>query len=111
MTIIKIKKNCDDWPFKGSYLLFTDLSLAIDLPLRIDFMVASSYGSGTETSGNVDIRLSCSENIEGCHVLLVDDIIDSGVTMEAITRLLMAQKPAPVKKLLCAISRAAALTN
>ena len=83
---------------KGAIYFFTDLSLAIDLPLRIDFMVASSYGSGTETSGNVDIRLSCSENIEGCHVLLVDDIIDSGVTMEAITRLLMAQKPASVKK-------------
>ena len=76
---------------KGAIYFFTDLSLAIDLPLRIDFMVASSYGFGTETSGNV-------ENIEGCHVLLVDDIIDSGVTMEAITRLLMAQKPASVKK-------------
>ena len=69
---------------KGAIYFFTDLSLAIDLPLRIDFMVASSYGSGTETSGNVDIRLSCSENIEGCHVLLVDDIIDSGVSVKKV---------------------------
>ena len=62
---------------KGAIYFFTDLSLAIDLPLRIDFMVASSYGSGTETSGNVDIRLSCSENIEGCHVLLVVTILST----------------------------------
>ena len=99
---------------KGAIYFFTDLSLAIGLPLRIDFMVASSYGNSTETSGSVDVRLSCSENtetsgsvdvrlscsenIEGCHVLLVDDIIDSGVTMEAITRLLQTRKPASIKK-------------
>ena len=78
---------------KGAIYFFTDLSLAIGLPMRIDFMVASSYASGS-----VDVRLSCSENIEGCHVLLVDDIIDSGVTMEAITRLLQTRKPASIKK-------------
>lgn len=83
---------------KGAIYFFTDLSLAIDLPLRIDFMVASSYGNSTETSGSVDVRLTCSEKLEGCHVLLVDDIIDSGVTMEAITRLLQRQNPASVKK-------------
>lgn len=83
---------------KGAIYFFTDLSLAIGLPMRIDFMVASSYGNSTETSGSVDVRLSCSENIEGCHVLLVDDIIDSGVTMEAITRLLQTRKPASIKK-------------
>lgn len=83
---------------KGAIYFFTDLSLAIGLPMRIDFMVASSYGNSTETSGSVDVRLSCSENIEGCHVLLVDDIIDSGVTMEAITRLLQTRKSASIKK-------------
>ena len=60
--------------------------------------LGAQYGNSTETSGSVDVRLSCSENIEGCHVLLVDDIIDSGVTMEAITRLLQTRKPASIKK-------------
>ena len=68
---------------KGAAWFATDLTRAIDLPLRVDFMVASSYGNGTNTTGNVKVKLDISENIAGKHVLLIDDIIDSGVTFAA----------------------------
>ena len=82
---------------KGAAWFATDLTRAIDLPLRVDFMVASSYGNGTSTSGQVKVKLDCGENLEGKHVLLVDDIIDSGVTFAAISRLLQERKPASLK--------------
>ena len=70
---------------KGAAWFATDLTRAIDLPLRVDFMVASSYGNGTSTTGNVKVKLDISENIAGKHVLVIDDIIDSGVTFAAIS--------------------------
>ncbi len=82
---------------KGAAWFATDLTRAIDLPLRVDFMVASSYGNGTSTSGKVQVKLECSENLEGKDVLLVDDIIDSGVTFAAISDLLKQSKPASLK--------------
>ena len=82
---------------KGAAWFATDLTRAIDLPLRVDFMVASSYGNGTTTSGSVEVKLDCSEDLEGKHVLLVDDIIDSGVTFAAISDLLKQRKPASLK--------------
>jgi len=82
---------------KGAAWFATDLTRAIDLPLRVDFMVASSYGNGTVTSGNVNVRLDIRENIAGKHVLVVDDIIDSGVTFAAICKLLESHKPASLK--------------
>ena len=82
---------------KGAAWFATDLTRAIDVPVRVEFMVASSYGNGTKTSGNVRIKLDISESIEGKHVLLVDDIIDSGVTFAAITDVLRQQKPASIK--------------
>ena len=60
---------------KGAAWFATDLTRAIDLPLRVDFMVASSYGNGTSTTGNVKVKLDLGENIAGKHVLLIDDII------------------------------------
>ena len=65
---------------KGCAWFVTDLTRAMDMPLRIEFMVASSYGDGTTTSGKVNVKLDIGQSIEGKHVLLVDDIIDSGIT-------------------------------
>ena len=82
---------------KGAAWFATDLTRAIDLPLRVDFMVASSYGNGTSTTGNVKVKLDISANIAGKHVLLIDDIIDSGVTFAAISDMLRLNKPASLK--------------
>ena len=82
---------------KGAAWFATDLTRAINLPLRVDFMVASSYGNGTSTTGNVKVKLDVSENIAGKHVLLIDDIIDSGVTFAAISDMLRQNKPASLK--------------
>lgn len=82
---------------KGAAWFATDLTRAIDMPARIDFMVASSYGNGTTTSGSVKVKLDISENITGKDVLLIDDIIDSGLTFAAISDLLRQYKPATLK--------------
>lgn len=82
---------------KGAAWFATDLTRAIDLPARIDFMVASSYGNGTTTSGNVKVKLDLSEDIKGKDVLLIDDIIDSGVTFAAISDMLRIHRPATLK--------------
>ncbi len=86
---------------KGSVMFFADLTRNIDIPLNIDFMVASSYGNGTETSGKVNIKKDLSVDIKGRHVLLVEDIIDSGVTMSQLMELLRQREPASLK--LCAL--------
>ena len=82
---------------KGCAWFVTDLTRAMDMPLRVEFMVASSYGDGTTTSGNVKVKLDVDQNLEGKHVILVDDIIDSGVTFAAISALLRERKPASLK--------------
>ncbi len=82
---------------KGAAWFATDLTRVIDLPLRVDFMVASSYGNGTSTSGNVKVKLDLSEDIKGKDVLVIDDIIDSGVTFAAISEMLRQYKPATLK--------------
>jgi len=82
---------------KGAAWFSTDLTRAIDLPCRVDFMVASSYGNGTETSGTVKVRLDVSEDLRGKNVLVVDDIVDSGVTFESIVSMLKTHSPASIK--------------
>lgn len=82
---------------KGAAWFATDLTRAIDLPLRVDFMVASSYGNGTSTSGSVKVKLDISEDIAGKDVLVIDDIIDSGVTFASISNMLRQQRPASLK--------------
>ena len=82
---------------KGAAWFATDLTRAIDMPLRVDFMVASSYGNGTSTSGSVKVNLDVSEDIKGKDVLVIDDIIDSGVTFASITDMLRHYKPATLK--------------
>ena len=82
---------------KGSVMFFADLTRNIGIPLHIDFMVASSYGNGTETSGKVNIKKDLSVDIKGRHVLLVEDIIDSGRTLSYLLDVLKRRNPNSVK--------------
>lgn len=86
---------------KGSIMFFSDLIKNIDIPLNIEFMVVSSYGNGTESSGKVNIKKDLGVDIKGRHVLLVEDIIDSGITMDQLMAELSKREPASLK--LCAL--------
>lgn len=66
---------------KGAVIFFADLARAIDLPLQMDFMSVSSYGSGTTSSGVVKIIKDLDADVTGRHILLVEDIIDTGITL------------------------------
>lgn len=79
---------------KGAFIFMADLVREITIPCSIDFMAVSSYGSGTVTSGQVRIMKDLSCDIEGRHVILVEDILDSGVTLSHLMSLLKARSPA-----------------
>jgi hypoxanthine phosphoribosyltransferase len=74
-----------------------DLSRQIDLPLEFDFMAVSSYGASTKTSGVVRILKDLDEEIEGRDVLIVEDIIDSGLTLNYLMKNLLVRKPATLE--------------
>jgi tRNA(Ile)-lysidine synthase len=78
---------------KGAMLFLSDLSRAIELPVDVDFMAVSSYGSATKTSGVVRIVKDLDSELEGRHVLVVEDIIDSGLTLNYLRRYLSARQP------------------
>jgi hypoxanthine phosphoribosyltransferase len=78
---------------KGSFIFMADLVRAISRPLQIDFVVAASYGSGTTSGGVVELRYEPEGDFEGKHVLVVEDIVDSGTTLNRIARLLAARNP------------------
>ena len=82
---------------KGASVFYTDLVRQIALPVRFDFMIASSYGSGTETSGSVKILKNLDYDIAGCHLIVVEDIIDSGTTMHYLKQYFASSKPASVR--------------
>ena len=79
---------------KGAFVFMSDLSRAIDLPVEFDFMAVASYGSTTRTSGVVRIVKDLELDLTGRHVLLVEDIVDSGLTLSYLRRNLLARKPA-----------------
>lgn len=81
---------------KGAIPFTADLIRAIDLPLRLEVLVASSYGSGTVSSGKVNIKYKSFDGLSGCNVILVDDIIDSGYTLQAIGQTMEDFNPAHV---------------
>ena len=81
---------------KGCFLFLADLARAIELPLRVDFLGLSSYAGGTESSGVVRITNDLSRPIEGLHVLVVEDIIDTGLTMQYLLQNLQTRSPASV---------------
>ena len=82
---------------KGSVVFMADLMRAIKIPCRIDFMSVSSYGAGTKTSGVVKITKDLDINLEGYDLLIVEDILDSGMTLHYIIEMLKARHPASVR--------------
>ncbi|MBT8462334.1 MAG: hypoxanthine phosphoribosyltransferase [Gemmatimonadetes bacterium] len=86
---------------KGSFIFLSDLVRHIDRPLHVDFIVASSYGAGTTSSGDVKLLYDPTAPIEGRHIILVEDIVDSGNTINRLTRALEARSPASIE--LCAM--------
>lgn len=79
---------------KGAFIFVADLARALKRPsVRIEFMAIASYGSGKTSSGQVKVTRDLDVNIEGHNVLIVEDIIDSGVTLSYLTRLLEQRKP------------------
>ena len=82
---------------KGSLVFAADLMRKIHVPLRVDFMQASSYGSGTESSGLIKIKKDLENRADGRHILIIEDIIDSGNTLAALKNELLARNPASVK--------------
>jgi hypoxanthine phosphoribosyltransferase len=82
---------------RGASLFVADLARAIDGPVEIDFMAVSSYGSQTKSSGVVRIIKDLDEVIDGRHVLVVEDIIDTGLTLKYLLRNLASRKPASLE--------------
>jgi hypoxanthine phosphoribosyltransferase len=86
---------------KGAFMFMSDLSRAIDLPVEFDFMAVSSYGSATRTSGVVRIIKDLDLDLSGRHVVIVEDIVDSGLTLAYLRKNLRARTPASVE--VCAL--------
>lgn len=88
---------------KGAIMVMADLARAISLPVSLDFMAVSSYGTGTKSSGVVKILKDLDEDIHGRHVLIVEDIIDSGITLSWLLKNLKSRQPASLE--ICALFR------
>ena len=86
---------------KGAFMFMSDLSRAIDLPVEFDFMAVSSYGSATRSSGVVRIIKDLDLDLTDRHVLIVEDIVDSGLTLAYLRRNLLARGPASLE--VCAL--------
>lgn len=86
---------------KGSFIFMADLVRHISCHCSVDFMCVSSYGSGTRTSGQIRIIKDLDTNIDGRHVIVIEDILDSGVTLSNLLRMLKDRNPASVS--LCAL--------
>lgn len=82
---------------KGSFIFMADLTRQITIPHEVDFMATSSYGASTESSGIVQIVMDLKQSIEGRNVLFVDDIIDSGHTLEYLSRIMRSRQPASMR--------------
>ena len=82
---------------KGAIMFYTDLLRNMPIPLAMDFMAVSSYGNKTKSSGEVEIRKDLSTSIEGKHVIIVEDIVDSGFTLSYLTRMLASRGAKSIK--------------
>lgn len=82
---------------KGSVVFMADLMRAVTIPCRIDFMSVSSYGSGSKTSGVVKIIKDLDLNLEGYDLLVVEDILDSGKTLDYLLKVLKQRNPASIR--------------
>lgn len=86
---------------RGAIMFTSDLVKEMKLPLSIDFMAVSSYGTSTKSSGVVRILKDLDEEIEGRHVLIVEDIVDTGLTLHYLKENLLSRKPASLKVCCC----------
>lgn len=86
---------------KGSFIFFSDIIRKIDLPMSCEFLGVSSYGSKMVSSGEVKMTLDLNDPIEGKHVIVFEDIVDSGLTLSYIMNLLKSRRPASIKS--CAL--------
>ena len=91
---------------KGSLVFLADLMRAMEMPVSIDLMEVSSYGAGTESSGQVRIIKDLSKPIEGRHVVVVEDIIDTGLTLNYLLKYLADKGPASVS-IVCLLDKPA----
>jgi hypoxanthine phosphoribosyltransferase len=82
---------------KGACLFLSDLIRRVELPLTIDFIAVSSYGAATETSGEVRLLKDVDHSLSGRDVIIVEDIVDSGLTLDFLLRLVGARAPASLK--------------
>ncbi|MCC8129116.1 MAG: hypoxanthine phosphoribosyltransferase [Clostridiales bacterium] len=82
---------------RGCYVFMADLSRYITIPCRMDFMSVSSYGKGTSSSGQIEIKKDLSDTINGAHVILVEDILDSGNTMDYLKKVLSVRNAASIR--------------
>ena len=86
---------------KGSFVFMADLVRRIERPLQVDFLRVASYGKGTRSSGDVQLLYDPETELEGKHILLVEDIIETGNTLNRLVRLLRERNPASLE--LCAL--------
>jgi hypoxanthine phosphoribosyltransferase len=86
---------------KGSFIFLSDLVRQVRRPLQVDFLVASSYGDGTVSSGQVHLVYDPETQLEGKHILLVEDIVDTGRTLNRLMDLLQARNPRSLE--ICAL--------
>ena len=86
---------------KGSFVFFSDLIRRLDIPLACEFLGVSSYGNKMVSSGEVKLTLDLNDPIEGRHVIIIEDIVDTGLTLGYIQSLLKARKPASLRS--CAL--------
>jgi len=86
---------------KGSFMFTSDLMRNIRNPSRVDFMRVSSYGNATKSKGKITITKDLEEDLKGKNVVIVEDIIDSGITLKAVSSLLKKRKPKKLK--ICAL--------
>lgn len=82
---------------KGAFMFCSDLIKKINLPIKLEFISLSSYGDSTHSSGNVRLEMDITANIEGKNVLIVEDIVDSGLTIKTLMDMLSVRKPKTVK--------------
>jgi hypoxanthine phosphoribosyltransferase len=82
---------------KGAFVFLADLARAIHRPVRLEFMGISSYGKGKTSSGEVKVTKDLDASIEGAHVIIVEDIVDTGVTLNYLIGLLGNRKPASIR--------------
>ena len=82
---------------RGAYIFMADLTRSINLDVTVDFLSVSSYGAGTVSSGQVEIKKDLSSSIEGKDLIIVEDILDSGNTLYYLLDVLRARKPASIR--------------